>query len=50
MSMSDKDRNLKSDPGIEVGVGVGEFDRVTTEDYATDSFQNLLFSIARFKE
>ncbi|GAA5992443.1 hypothetical protein JCM5350_001592 [Sporobolomyces pararoseus] len=50
MSMSDKDRNLKSDPGIEVGVGVGEFDRVTTEDYAMDSFQNLLFSIARFKE
>ncbi|SCV71690.1 BQ2448_3278 [Microbotryum intermedium] len=26
------------------------FDRVTTEDYALDSFQNLLFSIARFKE
>lgn len=29
---------------------VREFDRVTTEDYAMDSFQNLLFSIARFKE
>ncbi|GAA5940704.1 uncharacterized protein JCM15063_006333 [Sporobolomyces koalae] len=28
----------------------GEFDRVTTEDHAMDSFQNLLFSIARFKE
>jgi len=27
-----------------------EFDRVTTEDYAMDSFQNVLFSIARFKE
>ncbi|KDE04318.1 hypothetical protein MVLG_05199 [Microbotryum lychnidis-dioicae p1A1 Lamole] len=26
------------------------FERVTTEDYALDSFQNLLFSIARFKE
>lgn len=24
--------------------------RLTTEDYALDSFQNLLFSIARFKE
>ncbi|GAA5967958.1 hypothetical protein JCM3765_005559 [Sporobolomyces pararoseus] len=29
---------------------IEEFDRVTTEDYAMDSFQNLLFSIARFKE
>ncbi|KAG8710868.1 hypothetical protein FRC08_016611 [Ceratobasidium sp. 394] len=26
------------------------FTRATTEDYALDSFQNLLFSIARFKE
>ncbi|EKM80782.1 hypothetical protein AGABI1DRAFT_126823 [Agaricus bisporus var. burnettii JB137-S8] len=26
------------------------FDRLTTEDHALDSFQNLLFSIARFKE
>ncbi|KAK4050823.1 hypothetical protein OIV83_003245 [Microbotryomycetes sp. JL201] len=27
-----------------------DFDRVTTEDYALDSFENVLFSIARFKE
>lgn len=27
-----------------------EFARVTTEDYALDSYQNLLFSIIRFKE
>lgn len=26
------------------------FERATTEDYALDSYQNLLFSIARFKE
>ncbi|GAA6049275.1 hypothetical protein JCM3770_005917 [Rhodotorula araucariae] len=28
----------------------GEFDRVTTENFAMDSMQNVLFSIARFKE
>ncbi|GAA5915630.1 hypothetical protein JCM6882_002368 [Rhodosporidiobolus microsporus] len=28
----------------------GEFDRVTTEDFAMDSMENVLFSIARFKE
>lgn len=39
MTMTDKDHSI-----------VREFDRVTTEDYAMDSFQNLLFSIARFKE
>ncbi|GAA5897273.1 uncharacterized protein JCM6883_006638 [Sporobolomyces salmoneus] len=39
--MSDSDRKLSI---------THEFDRVTTEDYAMDSFQNLLFSIARFKE
>lgn len=27
-----------------------EFDRVTTEDFAMDSYENILFSIARFKE
>lgn len=27
-----------------------DFERVTTEDYALDSLQNVLFSIARFKE
>ncbi|GAA6016156.1 hypothetical protein JCM8202_005432 [Rhodotorula sphaerocarpa] len=27
-----------------------EFERVTTEDYALDSMENVLFSIARFKE
>ncbi|GAA5867819.1 hypothetical protein JCM3774_005867 [Rhodotorula dairenensis] len=27
-----------------------EFDRVTTEDFALDSMENVLFSIARFKE
>jgi hypothetical protein len=26
------------------------FPRVTTEDYALDSYQNLLFSVARFHE
>lgn len=30
--------------------GEADFDRVTTEDYALDSFENVLFSIARFKE
>ncbi|GAA6016270.1 hypothetical protein JCM11491_006798 [Sporobolomyces phaffii] len=39
--MSDKDRKLS--------VGK-EFDRVATEDHAMDSYQNLIFSIARFKE
>ncbi|GAA5839997.1 hypothetical protein JCM3766R1_000636 [Sporobolomyces carnicolor] len=39
--MTDKERELAA---------TKEFDRVTTEDYAMDSFQNLLFSIARFKE
>ncbi|BGP02181.1 hypothetical protein RTBOTA2_005060 [Rhodotorula toruloides] len=28
----------------------GEFERVTTEDFAMDSMENVLFSIARFKE
>ncbi|GAA5859454.1 hypothetical protein JCM1840_004623 [Sporobolomyces johnsonii] len=32
------------------GGGTGEFDRVTTEDFAMDSMENVLFSIARFKE
>ncbi|GAA5876767.1 hypothetical protein JCM16303_006280 [Sporobolomyces ruberrimus] len=41
--MSDKERKLSLTNSI-------EFERVTTEDYAMDSFQNLLFSIARFKE
>ncbi|KAM0790823.1 hypothetical protein ACM66B_004668 [Microbotryomycetes sp. NB124-2] len=27
-----------------------DFERVTTEDYALDSYENVLFSIARFKE
>jgi hypothetical protein len=40
MTMTDKEHSIVR----------GEFDRVTTEDYAMDSFQNLLFSIARFKE
>ncbi|KAK4050748.1 hypothetical protein OIO90_004970 [Microbotryomycetes sp. JL221] len=30
--------------------GQADFDRVTTEDYALDSYENVLFSIARFKE
>ncbi|GAA5856611.1 hypothetical protein JCM8547_005890 [Rhodosporidiobolus lusitaniae] len=28
----------------------GEFDRVTTEDFAMDSMENLVFAVARFKE
>lgn len=28
----------------------GPFERATTEDFALDSFQNLLFSVARFRE
>ncbi|GJN92381.1 hypothetical protein Rhopal_005411-T1 [Rhodotorula paludigena] len=28
----------------------GDFDRVTTEDFSLDSMENVLFSIARFKE
>ncbi|GAA6013637.1 hypothetical protein JCM10207_004798 [Rhodosporidiobolus poonsookiae] len=28
----------------------GEFDRATTEDFAMDSMQNVLFSVARFRE
>jgi hypothetical protein len=27
-----------------------DFDRVTTEEYALDSYENVLFSIARFRE
>lgn len=30
--------------------GEQEFERVTTEDFAMDSYENILFSIARFKE
>lgn len=37
----------------EEGTGAGtvsQFDRFTTEEFALDSYENLLFSIARFKE
>ena len=52
-SDKDKDKDQHSSSSDESGGGLittTEFDRVTTEDYAMDSFQNLLFSIARFKE
>ena len=38
---------VKDDPDHRFGI---EFERVTTEEYALDSFENILFSIARFKE
>ncbi|GAA6029053.1 hypothetical protein JCM8097_001570 [Rhodosporidiobolus ruineniae] len=40
--MTDAERSLTA--------GGDEFDRVTTEDFAMDSMENVLFSIARFKE
>ncbi|KAM0754283.1 hypothetical protein T439DRAFT_332632 [Meredithblackwellia eburnea MCA 4105] len=39
-----------SSGGASTGLVGEDFDRVTTENYALDSFENLLFSIARFKE
>lgn len=38
------------DSKAESHTGTAPFERVTTEEYALDSHQNLLFSIARFKE
>ncbi|GAA5974747.1 hypothetical protein JCM11641_007250 [Rhodosporidiobolus odoratus] len=38
-----------SDDQLRISNG-GDFDRVTTEDFAMDSMENVLFSIARFKE